>query len=268
MTRKTLITSPRITPDANALMQAAKEVGQPTIRLSSFRPTPEVENIPIAIYGESLFAIILSSALNHRIIEPTLDWLTNLPQHYTQREIIHMTMGEARQIQTPRFVKNSDGMKAFEAKVYASGDDLPSSEFYPDDYEVLVSEPVHWEVEYRCFIMEHSIKTMAIYLKDGELAKSTEGEWLHDEIESAEAKAFCETLLADDSAPIPPACVIDVGRIHGRGWAVVEANPAYGSGIYGCDPRKALEVVNRTTIHADGIQVIDEKWITHYEVDN
>ncbi len=31
----------------------------------------------------------------------------------------------------------------------------------------------------------------------------------------------------------PSAVVLDVGRIEGRGWAVVEANQAHASGIYG-----------------------------------
>ena len=62
--------------------------------------------------------------------------------------------------------------------------------------------------------------------------------------------------------------MIDVGRIEGRGWAVIEANPAYGSGIYGCDPQKVLEVVNRATIKASDIQDCDKPWITAYEVED
>jgi hypothetical protein len=37
--------------------------------------------------------------------------------------------------------------------------------------------------------------------------------------------------------------VLDVGIITNRGWAVIEQNAAWGSGIYGCDPVQVLEVI-------------------------
>lgn len=41
--------------------------------------------------------------------------------------------------------------------------------------------------------------------------------------------------------------VLDIGTISGRGWAVVEANAAWGSGIYGCDPMEVLGVIRHAT---------------------
>jgi hypothetical protein len=266
--QKTLVTSPRVTPDAIALMQAAKTSGQPTIQLQTFRPTDELQGMPIAVYGESLFAIILTSKLNHVVLEPTSDWLCRLPHQYSQRTVIKTTIGEARRYDQPCFVKNADGMKAFEAQVYDTGKDLPSTDYYPDDYEVLVSEPVNWEIEYRCFIRERKLITLSVYFRHGELAKSPDGVWLEDMDETAEASHFCQTLLQDDTVAMPPACVIDIGRITGRGWAVIEANPAYGSGIYGCDPLKVLDVVNRATIQSSNITQMDAPWITAYEVED
>jgi ATP-grasp domain, R2K clade family 2 len=61
-------------------------------------------------------------------------------------------------------------------------------------------------------------------------------------------RAFVETILADDRIEIPAATVIDVGIIRGRGWAVVEQNAAWGSGLYGCDPLKVLEVLRSATV--------------------
>ncbi|MEM9955808.1 MAG: ATP-grasp domain-containing protein [Chloroflexota bacterium] len=267
MTDKILVTSPRITPDSTILMKTAKSVSQEAMRLPSFRPTDGLEGQRIAIYGESLFAIILSSALDHVVLEPSSDWLTTLPCEYRQREIILTTIAQARRYPKPRFIKNADGMKAFEPKVFSSGADLPSSEFYPDDYGVLVSDPVYWEAEYRCFVLNRSIQTLSVYLRDGQLAKSDDDRWLHDGVEQAEAQTFCERLLQDKSVKIPRAVVIDVGKIKGKGWAVIEANPAYGSGIYGCDPLAVLQVINLATLHTNDVQTSDEQWITHYEVD-
>lgn len=49
---------------------------------------------------------------------------------------------------------------------------------------------------------------------------------------------------------LPRAAVIDVGVIAGRGWAVVEQNAAWGSGIYGCDPQQVLEVLRHAATPA------------------
>src|SRR5262245_38856761 len=49
--------------------------------------------------------------------------------------------------------------------------------------------------------------------------------------------AMCGRLLAERTVALPPAFVVDVGLIEGRGWAVVEFNPAWCSGLLGaCNP--------------------------------
>jgi hypothetical protein len=45
--------------------------------------------------------------------------------------------------------------------------------------------------------------------------------------------------------------VLDVGIIRGEGWAVVEANAPWGSGVYGCDPDQVLRVVQRACMAID-----------------
>jgi hypothetical protein len=42
--------------------------------------------------------------------------------------------------------------------------------------------------------------------------------------------------------------VLDVGVIGERGWAVIETNAAWGSGIYGCDPKAVLQVIRRACV--------------------
>jgi len=61
--------------------------------------------------------------------------------------------------------------------------------------------------------------------------------------ELTEAEQFIRTVLADSRVDLPRATVLDVGVITGRGWAVIEQNSAWGSGIYGCDPEEVLEVL-------------------------
>jgi hypothetical protein len=261
-----LVLSPRVTPDSNQMIEAARRGGQVAVRLPTFRPTSDLISKRITVYGEPLFALILSNALQHALIEPGDHWLTTLPMVYRQREIVHSTLGEARSLSQPRFVKNADGMKAFDARVYASGDELPPADFYPDDYKVLVAEPVTWAVEYRCFVLERRVATLSIYLRDGIIAHDADGVWFNETPQVSEAQAFCQTVLDDADVAVPPACTIDVGVISGRGWAVVEANPAYGSGIYGCAPDAVLSVVNRACIPNDALTQADQPWVHPYDV--
>jgi hypothetical protein len=161
MFHPTLITSPRITADSSALMKAAQQLGRRTVRLPNFRPQMDLQDQHVSLYGEPLFAAIVSSKLNHVLIEPTYDWLLTLPSEYTQRKIRHMTLAEARSAEYPSFVKNADGLKGFEAKVYNIPSDLPSPDFYSESLPVLVAEPVTWEVEYRCFVLNREVVTLS-----------------------------------------------------------------------------------------------------------
>ena len=68
--------------------------------------------------------------------------------------------------------------------------------------------------------------------------------------DDAELRAFVERILADVRVPLPRAVVMDVGVIRGRGWAVVELNAAWGSGIYGCDPTEVLKVLQCASVGA------------------
>jgi hypothetical protein len=59
---------------------------------------------------------------------------------------------------------------------------------------------------------------------------------------------------------LPPAVVIDVGRMTGRGWGVVEANAAWASGLCGCDPAAVLAVLRRAAVPVSAVTDIDRRW--------
>ena len=102
------------------------------------------------------------------------------------------------------------------------------------------------ETEFRCFCLDGDVVTLSPYLRDDELAKKSNFK-MSDE-ESREATNFAQSVLRLPDQKTPRSIVIDVGRIKGSGWAVVEANAAWGSGIYGCDPDAVLDVVRHATI--------------------
>jgi len=79
--------------------------------------------------------------------------------------------------------------------------------------------------------------------------------------ERAAAETFLAMVLADPSLPLPPAVVVDVGLIAGRGWAVVEANAAWGAGICDCAPERILPLLRRATRKRDAVPAAHTAWL-------
>jgi hypothetical protein len=236
--RPTLVLTPRYTADTQALWKAASRLGWSIERLSEWRVPEHLRALPQPVlYAEALFAPSLAEQMGLRLFQPADDWLVHLPERYRLRSITLSTLADARSLNAPAFVKPPND-KSFPARVYASGD-LPSG--YDETMPVLVSEIVHWECEFRCFILDRRLATFSIYSRDGVLQDQCDYASAADE--TIVLETFVAALLADEAVELPHAAVVDVGIIAGRGWAVVEQNAAWGAGIYGCDPERVLEVI-------------------------
>jgi hypothetical protein len=223
---KTLILPGRYTSDSIALQGAAIEEGWQVERLPLWRPPARLRDADVAVYGEPLFGAVVAQELSLTLVTPPFDWLAALPRQHVLRDVASTTLDEARSLERRSFIKPASD-KCFPAAVYEDGSGLTVSSALPGELPVLVSEPVTWNAEYRFFILDRAIAAYSIYS-----GRETSG-----------ARAFCERLLADSTVNIDSAVAIDVGEIAGRGWAVVEANAAWASGIYGCDPHLVLKVV-------------------------
>ena len=64
-----------------------------------------------------------------------------------------------------------------------------------------------------------------------------------------------------EQVPLPSAVALDVGTIVGRGWAVVEANPCWGSGVYGCDPAGVLRAARRASVAVAALTADEQRWV-------
>jgi hypothetical protein len=234
----TLILTPRFTEDAQALWAAASRLGWAVERLTSWRVPEELRTVPDPVfYVETLFGPTLAEEFGLRLLEPPIDWLPRLPKEYRKRWVYLTTLGEARKLTEPAFIKPPND-KSFPARVY-SGSQLPAE--YDDDSPVLVAEVVAWEKEFRCFVLDRKLRTLSVYLRGGELQR--EQGYAHSDAEEVEVREFVGGVLADARVDLPRSSVLDVGVIVERGWAVIEQNSAWGSGIYGCDPEQVLEVL-------------------------
>jgi ATP-grasp domain, R2K clade family 2 len=247
MTMPTLLLTPRYTEDSRALRLAAVRAGWDVFRLAEWRVPVEMAERDLVFYGEPLLADVVGESLPYAFLDVPVDWLPSVPARYRGREVRLTTLGEARTLTGQAFFKPA-AEKCFPAQVYASGAELPTAEALPDATPVLAQEPVRWRVEYRCFVCEKRVVTHSVYLRDGELAQADDGSWPAPDEESAAALAFAAGVLGDPEVALPPAITLDVGVIEGRGWAIIEANAAWGSGLYGCDPERVLPVLRRASV--------------------
>ena len=255
----TLVLPPRYTDDTNIVRKAAIERGWDIERLSSWRAPDTLRDADPVLYGEPLFAAVVADTLGLALIEAPFNWLTTLPQQLARRHVQFMNLAQARS-EGRAFIKPADD-KCFAARVYDSGSELPDSNDLPDNTPVLVSDPVHWEIEFRCFILDRQLATLSPYLRNGELAQADDGSWPATDSEINQATEFINQVLASDSVRIAPAVVIDVGIISGVGWAVIESNAAWGSGIYGCDPFRVLDTIQRACIPRDSVTASHSEWL-------
>lgn len=254
----TLILPQRYTPDSVALWQAAIEEGWPTKRLQGWQIKEPIEG-EVVIYGEHLFALTMAEQLNLKLLRPPLDWLTQLPSAYLKRHIHFTQLSNIGKAVLPAFIKPADD-KCFAARVYENAQALPDFNLLPAQTPILFAEPVIWQTEFRAFILHRNLATISIYSRSGQPAQINDGTWPATQGELVGATNFIHQLLADATVNLPPAVVLDVGVIESKGWAVVEANPVWASGIYGCEPRQVLHTIARACKPAAQISPTEEQW--------
>lgn len=258
----TLLLSPRYSSDSRLLRAAAEREGWSVVRLGGRTVPGFVTARDLVFYGEPAFADVVADARKIALLQPTLNWLAAVPDELRKRAVRAGTLEDATELREPAFVKAALEHKAFPSAVYERGAALRSAvrPGVPDGLPVLIAEPVRWELEVRCFVREGACVTMSPYLRDGRSAQVADGSWPLAADELAEAVGFAEKVLADPRVRLPAAVALDIGRVAGRGWAVVEINSAWGSGIYGCDPAAVLPVLARASAPRESLTEADRPW--------
>lgn len=202
---------------------------------------------PAHWYGGPVAGARLAGRLGFALLEPTDDWLAELPEEFTGRQVRAGTIADAWAIDRPTFVKPPRD-KTFPAEVHTDGSRLPGT--LDPATPVLLSEVVTFAAEYRLFLLDGRIATASRYAVFGRLDPAPLGTDRPGRTLAAEITEFTDRLLTSAGPTLPSAVVVDVGQLldpyrPGHRWAVVEANMAWFSHAYAADPARVLDVVLR-----------------------
>jgi hypothetical protein len=239
-------------PASRALAEAARQAGW------SVHAYGETPGSRVVYYGGTDLALTVAARFHLALLEPPLDLLARLPAALRLREVQFAHFRDLARLRRPTFVKPADPLdKAFDAGTYADASDIRAPKGIDPGLPVLVAEPVEWLAEYRCFVLEGKVVASSPYLSFGRPV------WRAGEKAgpSKDALATCGRVLWEMGDDLPPAFVVDVGLVEGRGWAVVEFNPAWCSGLLGADPVPVLAVLERACQDRDSLTAEDAAWV-------
>jgi hypothetical protein len=225
-----LVISDKPDPERDAVAAAWVAAGGEVLRLGRFWEPPPLAAERVRVYGADTFCQVVAQKLALTLVGPADDLLLRLSPSVVKRTIRAATAGEIASIDFPVFVK-SYIPKLIRSRVYASQSDL-AGELHGVEpaTELLVSEILELEAEARAWVLDGEVVSIACYDGDEELGPA-----------SALASA------AAHEPVVPSPCVIDVGLTRDRGWIVIEANAAWGSGLNGCEARAAARCIARAT---------------------
>ena len=242
---RTLLLIPnRPDPERDAVAAAWERAGGDVLRVDKFWEPVEHEERNIKIYGDAAFSMVLGSIKNYNLIEPDFHLPITLDPKWLNRKIDLTKLEDIQELEYPIFVKPVIP-KQFRSRIYNSAEEL--------EYEcrglykytsILFSEIVTFENEIRCFVLDDQVMAMSIY----------EGEADMDD-----AREFAISFAAEtkNRRLLVKTYVVDIGYIRDRGWAVIEVNPVWGSGLNGCDAEKVIDCIYYATKPQRGIHDVD-----------
>lgn len=160
------------------------------------------------------------------IQQPKVQQVHKLLSDFTKREMFDSTLGQTRKIFAadfrPFFLKPLIEDKTFTGFVCKTPMDLLKLRSLPDDFEILISEVVNLQSEFRVFIQDGKILDCKNY---------TGNFWL-----KPNPHIINEAIQSYINAPI--AYTLDWGIDMDGNTVLIEINDAFGVAPYGLDPVK------------------------------
>lgn len=221
-----LLISDKPDVERDAVAESFVRGGGEVTRVGRFWDPPAFEPATVRVYGADSFCLVLQQKLGLTLCSPHNELLLRLPTEFLRRQIVRSRLEDVPDLSLPAFIKPIIP-KQFRAAVYATPAEIwKESEGLAPDTAIFVSEVVTFAAEARAFVLQGEVLDAAVYEGGGD-------------VEAVES--FVTELAKTDL--LPRTVVVDVGLIRGRGWAVIEFNAAWGSGLNGCDPMKVLPAI-------------------------
>ena len=256
----TLILASRSVVYDRALADAAAASGWNIVICD--RDTLPSECNDAVVYVTIDLALAAAKQLQLTLLEPPFDLLARIPVRFRRRQVEFSNFGELVRLRQRTFVKPADPLdKWFDAGTYSDIRDINTRGRVRPETPVLLSELVEWSAEYRCFVLDGKVIAESPYLSFGRPS------WKPFDPRRASGGvpkpglAVVEGLCTAMRGQLPPAFVVDVGLIEDRGWAVVEFNPIWCSGLLAADPQAILPVLKRATRPKGKLTQSDRKWV-------
>jgi ATP-grasp domain, R2K clade family 3 len=226
----TLLISDKPDPERDAVAEVWSESGGEVLRLGRFWDPPAIDPKRARVYGADTFCQVLAQKLGLDLVSPPDDLLLHLPPAVTKRALRGGTLADATTFEFPSFVKSSVP-KLIRSRVYRSVNELTAeARGLEPGTALILSEIVEFQVEARAWLLDGQVLSIACYEGARDLT---------------DARALTAAIASEPMMVSP--CVLDVGLITDRGWAAIETNAAWGSGLNGCDPRAAAVCIASAT---------------------
>lgn len=238
--KRRLLLNNRYNYSTNDIYKAAINVGWNPERIHDFNLKQMMEGYEtFRYYGNTVQQAFLKDQLPIKFIDFPRQIL--LFQDYAKREVSLIKFEELRQpIIERKFIKPTYE-KWFDARIYEVGETITGTPPHNDDL-IYVSEIIDIIDEVRCFCLNGEILTSSYY----RINKEVEMKPFDDRLSKTLIEFYVKELF--NTGLIKGGIVLDFGRMNNNSWCFIEANEAWASGIYDCDPVKCLEVIVNSQI--------------------
>ncbi len=212
--------------ERDSVARVWRESGGDVLRLGKFWNPPELDPTRVRVYGDDIFCQVLAQKLDLSLVSPGDDFLGHVHKRWLGRDVDIFSLAMARESEFPVFLKSA-APKIFRACVYNDREELNKNCVkLPDDTLTIRSSIVSFMAEARGFILDGVVVDCSIYEGSESLSEAT---------------SFLESFVKENE--IPKTVVLDIGYIENTGWAIIEANASWGSGLNGCAAEKVLPCI-------------------------
>ena len=193
----------------------------------------DLDNHKIAIYGNQIFALVLSQVYNVTLISPDDKLISKPGKIWTKRDIEIKTVAGINDVHFPVFIKPVVPKK-FIAAIYKNPEAFEQATRSLEKTEEIIISPVIDDIraEARGYLRNGLLKDIALYegnadIKEGEL--------------------FLQNFAEKNSDILPEVVVTDIAYSEKLGWFILEFNACWGAGLNNCKADKVIECIIEAT---------------------